>query len=189
MNDLPSLPGSYALHLRLDRPYQARVGRLGEALFPPGEYIYLGSAHGPGGLAARLGRHLRQSHACRWHIDYLQPAAIPIAYAYQLEIHLPPTFPAVTRTTTKPDRPACFTGSRQPLECLWSQSLAAQADAFIPLKFFGAGDCRCGCPAHLVAFPSGKSGLLTSIPLTTHWISEPLKNGARGDRRSPADLS
>ncbi|HIQ09546.1 MAG TPA: DUF123 domain-containing protein, partial [Anaerolineaceae bacterium] len=56
---LPSTPGAYALALRLERPVGLRVGALGVWDFPEGVYVYLGSARGPGGIRARLGRHLR----------------------------------------------------------------------------------------------------------------------------------
>ncbi|MBU7005001.1 MAG: DUF123 domain-containing protein [Theionarchaea archaeon] len=36
-----------------------------------GIYCYVGSAFGPGGLKARVSRHLRHEKPLRWHIDYL----------------------------------------------------------------------------------------------------------------------
>ena len=54
-------PGTYALGLRLDAHSTCRIGALGEYTLQPGNYIYVGSAWGPGGLAARLSRHLRGS--------------------------------------------------------------------------------------------------------------------------------
>ena len=128
---LPALSGAYWLALALPRPAHVRIGRLGEALFPRGYYIYTGSAHGPGGVRARLGRHLRGSPHRRWHIDFLRAVAAPFAWGW----------------TTSPD-PAT------PWECRWAQALAAAPEAFIPLTGFGASDCRSGCPAHLVGFPS-----------------------------------
>ena len=59
MNPLPASPGAYAIVLNLPYQVSLRVGRLGEAVFPAGSYIYCGSALGPGGLRSRLGRHLR----------------------------------------------------------------------------------------------------------------------------------
>ena len=40
----------------------------------PGFYLYCGSAKGPGGLAARLARHMRHGKAIRWHVDVLTEA-------------------------------------------------------------------------------------------------------------------
>ena len=61
MTNFPTAPGAYALHLHLEEQKQIRVGRLGEKLFPPAEYIYLGSAKGPGGLESRLNRQWSSS--------------------------------------------------------------------------------------------------------------------------------
>lgn len=38
---------------------------------PRASYLYVGSAGGPGGLAARISRHLRRDKKPFWHIDYL----------------------------------------------------------------------------------------------------------------------
>ncbi|MCP3952032.1 MAG: GIY-YIG nuclease family protein, partial [Desulfobacterales bacterium] len=64
--------GTYALVMRLARPRTIPVGRLGPVIFKPGHYVYTGSALGPGGLAARIGRHLKPSKKFHWHIDYLR---------------------------------------------------------------------------------------------------------------------
>ena len=48
-----------------------RVGRLGQFDFEPGRYLYVGSAYGPGGIAARVTRHLKPKRRLHWHIDYL----------------------------------------------------------------------------------------------------------------------
>jgi hypothetical protein len=54
-----------------DRPIEIRVGRLGKLGFDTGIYAYVGSALGPGGVAARLSRHIAGARKDRWHIDYL----------------------------------------------------------------------------------------------------------------------
>lgn len=71
---LPAAPGTYVLRLRLDHPAQVRVGALGRGAFPAGWYLYVGSARGPGGLAARVGRHRQGGRRRHWHLDYLRPA-------------------------------------------------------------------------------------------------------------------
>jgi len=38
---------------------------------PAGSYLYCGSANGPGGLRARLARHMRHGRSVHWHIDQL----------------------------------------------------------------------------------------------------------------------
>jgi Uri superfamily endonuclease len=62
---LPAEPGAYVLLIRLE---------LAAAGLPPGRYLYCGSARGPGGLRARLGRHLRRGKSIRWHVDRLTEA-------------------------------------------------------------------------------------------------------------------
>jgi Uri superfamily endonuclease len=137
---LPSAPGSYALHLRLPASQTLQVGRCGLVAFPAGEYIYLGSALGPGGLRGRLGRHLRGDGRPRWHIDALRAAAEMLGAWWA----------CAGATQTLPG---------WPLECRWSQTLSGLPGAFIPAPGFGAGDCRSGCRAHLVGFPCGAADL------------------------------
>ena len=112
------------LILRLPRLATIGVGRLGRFQFPAGWYAYTGSAHGPGGLAARLARHLRSSKPLRWHVDYLRTYARPVAIWY-----------------------AAGTRKR---ECAWAQALSGLPGASIPVPRFGASDCH--CPTHLIYF-------------------------------------
>jgi Uri superfamily endonuclease len=115
--------------MRLDRPAALPVGRLGEFLFPAGDLVYLGSALGPGGLRARLSRHLQGGERPHWHIDRLRQTARVTGF--------------------------CYTLDPSPLECLWVQRLASPAVAGFPAPGFGASDCRARptrCPAHLLSF-------------------------------------
>ena len=127
LQDLPAVPGTYVLHLSVLPAQRVSVGRLGQQRFPSGDYFYVGSARGAGGVQARVGRHLRGDGARHWHIDYLRAVA-----------EVQDVFYTVTDT---------------PLECVWSQALAQLSDAFIPVLHFGSSDCRSGCAAHLIAFP------------------------------------
>jgi len=133
MTSIPTSAGVYALLLVLIEPVTLNVGRLGEAPFPAGDYVYLGSARGPGGLRARLERHIQgDTSKPHWHIDYLRRRAVVYGYYYQV------------------------LGSGAPpisLECAWSQAVVALPGAITPLPRFGASDCSAGCAAHLVAFP------------------------------------
>ena len=70
-------PGTYVLILHLPHRATIDVGRLGRFQFPAGWYAYAGSAHGPGGLAARIARHLRSPKPLHWHVDYLRTKAQP----------------------------------------------------------------------------------------------------------------
>jgi Uri superfamily endonuclease len=121
---LPAGKGSYALLLRLDGEARLQIGRLGLWDFAAGYYLYLGSALGSGGLAARLRRHLSTTKRPFWHIDYLRSQAVVEAIWY----------------TEHPAR----------LEHHWAAVAAQTAGATIPAPRFGASDCR--CPAHLVYF-------------------------------------
>jgi Uri superfamily endonuclease len=129
VNSLPGNYGTYALHLRLSEGQLIQIGRLGVFSFPAVDYAYLGSAFGPGGIRARLGRHLYGSGKLHWHIDYLRSAAQIQGFWYSTTSHN--------------------------LECQLSRDLALLPEAFIPVPGFGASDCRTGCKSHLIAFPTG----------------------------------
>lgn len=145
MIQIPNLPGTYAVSFTLPAAVKVSVGRLGWFDFPAGNYIYLGSARGPGGLRARLGRHLEGKGPAHWHIDYLRPYFEIEAVGYLLGSHN--------------------------LECAWSQTLAAASAAHLPAPGFGSSDCLQGCPAHLVAFPPGKPPPLAALQAwSIHWI-------------------
>jgi sugar fermentation stimulation protein A len=105
--------GSYVLILRVKETRKITVGKLGRITFPPGYYLYVGSAMG--NLTARTERHRRLLKTKHWHIDYLRAEA---------------EFKAVL-----PIR------SSVPLECLLAQRTARIAEWSIP--GFGCSDCRC----------------------------------------------
>lgn len=112
------MPGTYALLLYLAAPQSTTVGALGQTRFPAGWYLYLGSALGPGGLAARLARHRRRDgKRLHWHIDYLR------ALGTLAEIW--------THTSER----------RQ--ECRWARAAARLPGARVVGPGFGASDCRC----------------------------------------------
>ena len=73
--ELADTPGAYALVLRLARDTRLDIATLGHPVLPPGLYLYAGSAWGPGGIRARVGRHLRHPKSRVWHIDRLTEAA------------------------------------------------------------------------------------------------------------------
>lgn len=124
VDTLPRAPGTYLLTFELPMPARLHVGRLGDCVLPAGRYAYVGSAHGPGGLQARVARHLNPARREHWHIDRLTAIA-PIAAIW-----------AVIST--------------QPHECSWVRWLLAQAGSSVPVHGFGSSDCKSGCPAHLV---------------------------------------
>lgn len=128
-------PGTYALFLELARPARIRIGRLGTFFFPSGHYIYVGSALGPGGLRARLERHLRRRKKLHWHIDYLLARAKTIAVRQE--------------------------PSGERLECVWARNYVKHPGVTIIVPGFGASDCS--CPTHLfhcVSTPWESQGLV-----------------------------
>ncbi|MGR9098945.1 MAG: GIY-YIG nuclease family protein [Gammaproteobacteria bacterium] len=124
--NLKGSKGTYALLLYCAAKRHLAVGRLGRAIIRPGYYLYVGSAFGPGGIAARTGRHLKTGKPLRWHIDYLREIAHPV------EIW--------------------FTPDPVKREHQWSRMLAETFGLSAPIAGFGASDCR--CPAHLFYNPA-----------------------------------
>ncbi len=116
--------GTYVLVLRLSRSTEITVGKLGTFDFPKGFYLYVGSAHGPGGLAARLRHHLSHPKNPHWHIDCLRRAAEPVE--------------------------VWTSGEWARREHSWALLLYQMQGAAMPAAGFGASDCR--CPSHLFHF-------------------------------------
>jgi len=127
-----SRAGTYVLVLKLDGDTAIPAGRLGCLEFPAGFYTYIGSAFGPGGLRARIGRHLKRSKKCRWHVDYLR------RFARIREIW--------------------YTFHPEKAECRWAQILRQTRGSEIIAPGFGSSDCRCG--THLFHFKR-KPGIKT----------------------------
>ena len=104
------------------------VGALGPMPLYRGWYLYAGSAFGPGGLGARLRRHLQTDKTKHWHIDTL------VAHCALVDIW--------------------YRCASRDLEHIWAQTLLSHQDTVIPLAGFGASDCRCS--SHLVWLCSRK---------------------------------
>ena len=121
LEDLPAAAGAYALLLRLGEPLDLRG-----ALLMPGDYVYAGSAYGPGGIRARVARHARSDKASHWHIDRLTPAA------------------ALAGVLALP-------GGR---ECDVIARIEREPRSNVPIAGFGSSDCRV-CAAHLLGVPAG----------------------------------
>jgi Uri superfamily endonuclease len=86
--------------------------------------LYIGTAHGPGGLRARLGHHLGLSNRPHWHVDYLRAHTNPNGVWY------------------------CY--DSRPWEHQWAECIGRLPGASIPLVGFGASDCQ--CESHLYFF-------------------------------------
>ena len=119
---IPASAGTYLLLADCRAPKTIPIGRLGPVHFDTGVYAYVGSAHGPGGLAARLGRHIAGSGRKHWHIDYLLAHTKIIGALYKV---------GATRH-----------------ECSWA--VWARKNLKGEIAGFGASDCA--CESHLFFF-------------------------------------
>jgi Uri superfamily endonuclease len=117
---IPSDPGTYALILKNISHKKVQIGKWGQIQLKPGFYIYVGSAFGPGGLKARLSRHLRIKKTKRWHIDYLRDFVSPYSVWYSYD--------------------------SDHLEHRWALAIC-NINGMVPIKGFGSSDCK--CIAHL----------------------------------------
>ncbi|MDP2965434.1 MAG: GIY-YIG nuclease family protein [Pelolinea sp.] len=125
--EIPAEPGSYIIFGRLADEVCFTSGLFSGQLLTRGYYLYTGSAFGPGGLRARIARHLKPGTKKFWHFDYLK-ALIQIE-----EIWYSPG------------------GKNQ--ECQFIKALQDLDYSSFPFLKFGSSDCRHGCQAHLVRFP------------------------------------
>ncbi len=86
-NRIPKTRGIYVLLIVVEEDITVRIGAFETLEIPRGIYTYLGSAKGPGGLQARLARHLSKNKRLKWHIDYIlaaQPTRIDtIVFAHE----------------------------------------------------------------------------------------------------------
>ena len=127
--EIPNLPGSYVIVGNLASEVDFAIKSLANLHFVPGIYCYCGSAYGPGGLRARIKRHLTKNTKKFWHFDYFK------GYLDIIEIW--------------------WQAGGENDECKAARLLADEAQADVPVKGFGASDCHNACQAHLVYFPNG----------------------------------
>ena len=122
LSECPSTGGAYVLEICVREPLSLRVGRLGSLGFEPGRYLYVGSAYGPGGLAARVRRHLKSTkNRLHWHVDYLS-SAIGVDKAWVIP---------------------------HGNECELTSALLSAPTTSVPFVGFGSSDCN-RCDAHLL---------------------------------------
>ncbi|WAT19067.1 GIY-YIG nuclease family protein [Aurantiacibacter sp. MUD11] len=126
--EMPRVSGAYLLSITLDAPVSGTLRGTPYGL-EAGEYLYAGSANGPGGIAARVARHMRRDKQPHWHVD------------------------ALTVTASKVTALAFPGGS----ECELMQRLLESGLAQIAIKGFGSSDCR-SCEAHLARLVSTAGG-------------------------------
>jgi len=68
--DAPALPGAYVLVIALDQPLIVTAPKMRATCCRPAA-ISIAVRRGPGGLRARLSRHMRSPKSIRWHVDRL----------------------------------------------------------------------------------------------------------------------
>ncbi len=117
-------PGTYLLHFSCPRRIRIQVGALKEVELERGSVVYVGSALGPGGLAGRLGHHVRPIRKPRWHIDYLRPH-VSLVNVWCVE-------------------------GRCRREHSWAAVIGGIEGVSIPRAGLGSSDCRCS--THLFQF-------------------------------------
>jgi Uri superfamily endonuclease len=74
----PTEPGAYVLLIGLPVPVETALPGKPTTTLGAGRYLYCGSAKGPGGIRARLARHMRIEKSVRWHVDRLTEAGTVI---------------------------------------------------------------------------------------------------------------
>ncbi|CAA7626023.1 conserved hypothetical protein [Candidatus Terasakiella magnetica] len=68
---IPTESGAYVLLIQLSDSLPVKLAGRPEITLAPGHYLYCGSARGPGGIKARVGRHMQREKSIRWHVDRL----------------------------------------------------------------------------------------------------------------------
>ena len=125
--------GAYILFLLLNKTHVFSKGKFKGKELPCGIYAYAGSAYGPGGMQARVKRHLQKEKKLHWHIDYIT-TVYPIE-TYQL-------FP-------------------NQKECDLVRALQ-RLGGKVCLPSFGSSDCK-NCQSHLLWFPSLDKNLIKQL--------------------------
>lgn len=121
--EIPSERSCYALLIGLDAALYPDSPPGNTSSLPPGWYLYAGSAHGIGGMSARVRHHFRKDKKMTWHIDRVTPHAAAIA--------------------------AHIVGGED--ECDIIGRLASSFAFDVALQGFGSSDCSI-CPAHLLVW-------------------------------------
>lgn len=131
-----SVPGAYVVVMQSVRAVPVAVGRWGVLELQRGCYCYVGSALGPGGVAARVSRHCRRDKALRWHIDHLREHVTPL------------------------EAWCCYAPGT--LEHAWATALGARPD-FTGVPGFGCSDCTCATHLFFVPRPPAKPVAITGV--------------------------
>jgi Uri superfamily endonuclease len=81
-SQIPARRGAYLLLIELTKVTDVTLSNKRRASLVPGHYLYAGSAYGPGGLKARIARHLRRAKVQRWHVDQLTNTGVRGAWIF-----------------------------------------------------------------------------------------------------------
>lgn len=123
--DLPRTGGAYVLLICLKERLALEIPAFRDKTLEPGHYAYCGSAYGPGGIRARVSRHLRADKSMRWHVDRLTAAGRLLQIGVRVSGR----------------------------ECDLVAELQRRG-GLMALSGFGSSDCA-KCAAHLVHLPGG----------------------------------
>lgn len=145
VQSLPTEGGAYLLILEVERTVILNVPAGCRTVLEPGRHVYAGSAHGPGGLRARIGRHVRRTKRAHWHVDRLTAIT------------------GVSTVLALPDTRDDARGAHDAKEYRAKEHalvarLLRTPSVRAPAPGFGSSDCRI-CPAHLLALPDGMDPL------------------------------
>jgi Uri superfamily endonuclease len=117
-------PGAYLLSINVSKQLLLEIASLSVPTLASGRYVYCGSAYDPGGIRARVRRHLRRDKSVRWHADCLTMAG-------------------------RVSKVAVLVGGS---ECALMEGLRTLPGITAPVPSFASYYCR-ACPSHLAAVP------------------------------------
>ncbi len=147
---LPQTSGVYILVFHLAKATSIAFDRKGtQHSFPPGWYLYVGSACGAGGLKGRLTRHQRHigdRKRFHWHVDYFREHALLCEIWYGETAH-------------------------SEFEHHWAKALSDLVGTTVPVPKFGASDCGAQCPSHFFQLPDRPSTATFRAKLASRHLS------------------
>ena len=114
------MKGIYCLLIKVLRPKEILIRKLGKIRFEKGKYIYVGSAQK--NLGKRIERHFKKKKKKFWHIDYL-----------------------LADKNVKIEKAILLPFKRKNQECKLAKQISKKGK---PIKNFGSSDCK--CQSHLI---------------------------------------
>ncbi|OSQ39912.1 hypothetical protein TMES_06625 [Thalassospira mesophila] len=140
---LPKAAGAYVLAIDVNEDVQLAPKQFAGRVIARGQYLYCGSANGPGGIAARVKRHCANDKKPHWHIDALTTAPVG----------------KVISVLAVPGGNECDLCT-----CLRDKFLLS-----VPVAGFGSSDCA-SCPAHLLAVPGDASVVVNVLNIIKNTV-------------------